>query len=187
MRYTPTPLAGTFVIEMEKIADSRGYFANLFESREAATHGIDVNIVQIKLSYNVRKGTLRGMHLQLPPAAESKLVRCIRGAVHDVIVDLRENSPTYLKHFSIDLSAENGSALYVPKMFAHGYQTLTDDAEVMYQVDAFYSPGHEKGLRYDDPALGIKWPLPVDELSPKDAAWPLIDPALHRTRDLKSR
>jgi dTDP-4-dehydrorhamnose 3,5-epimerase len=174
MRYTQTPLGGAVVIDVEKFEDSRGFFAYLFEAREAEERGLDVRVAQMKLSYNVRKGTVRGMHLQLPPAAESKLVRCIRGAVYDVIVDLRKDSPTYLKSFGVELSMENRRALYVPKMFAHGYQTLSDDAEVMYQVDEFYSPKNELGLRYDDPALAIRWPLPVSDISPKDKAWPLL-------------
>ena len=174
MRYTPTPLGGAYVIDIEPIADSRGYFAYLFESGEAQQHGLRSDVVQVKLSSNRYKGTLRGMHLQLPPAEEAKLVRCIRGAVWDVIVDFREDSPTYLQHFGVELSAENHRAIYVPYMFAHGYQTLTNDAEVMYQVDRPYSPKHEIGLRYDDPALRIDWPLPISQISDKDNAWPLI-------------
>jgi dTDP-4-dehydrorhamnose 3,5-epimerase len=174
MIYTETSLPGAYLVDLEKIEDSRGFFAYLFEAKEAQQRGLSTKIVQIKLSYNKRKGTLRGMHLQLPPAAEVKLVRCIRGAIHDVIVDYREDSPTFLKHVSVELSAQNRRALYVPAMFAHGYQTLTDDAEVMYQVDEFYAPKCELGLRYDDPALKIQWPLPVVDISPKDAAWPLV-------------
>jgi len=174
MIYTETSLPGAYVVDLQKIEDTRGFFAYLFESKEAEQRGLATNIVQIKLSYNKRKGTLRGMHLQLPPAAETKLVRCIRGAVHDVIVDCRKDSPTYLKHFAVELSADNRRALYVPAMFAHGYQTLTEDAEVMYQVDEFYAPKSELGIRYNDPALKIQWPLPVVDISPKDAAWPLI-------------
>lgn len=174
MIYTETSLPGAYLVDLEKIEDSRGFFAYLFEAKEAAQRGLSDRIVQIKLSYNKRRGTLRGMHLQVPPAAEVKLVRCIRGAIHDVIVDYREDSPTYLRHLAVELSDDNHRALYVPAMFAHGYQTLSDDAEVMYQVDEFYSPRQELGLRYNDPALKIQWPLPVVDISPKDAAWPLI-------------
>jgi dTDP-4-dehydrorhamnose 3,5-epimerase len=174
MRYTSTPLAGAFVIDIAPIEDARGFFAYLFESGEAAEHGLRTDVVQVKLSSNKYKGTLRGMHLQLPPAEEAKLVRCIRGAVWDVIVDFREGSPTYLHHFAVELSADNRRAIYVPSMFAHGYQTLTDDAEVMYQVDRAYSPKHEMCLRYNDPALLIGWPLPVSQISEKDNAWPLL-------------
>ncbi|MBC8105761.1 MAG: dTDP-4-dehydrorhamnose 3,5-epimerase [Anaerolineae bacterium] len=175
MRYTPTPLAGAFVLDLEKIEDSRGYFSYMFNSEEARQHGLHTEVLQIKLSSNIGKGTLRGLHLQLPPAQESKLLRCIRGAIYDVIVDLRKDSPTYLQHFAVELSNDNHRALYVPPMFAHGYQTLTDDAEVMYQVDRQYSPAHEMGLRYDDPALNIRWPIPVTKISEKDKAWPLLD------------
>lgn len=176
MRYTPTPLAGAFVLDLEKIEDSRGYFAYMFNSEEAQKHGLNTEVLQVKLSSNVAKGTLRGLHLQLPPAEECKLLRCIRGAIHDVIVDLRKDSPTYLQHFAVELSGANHRALYVPPMFAHGYQTLTDDAEVMYQVDRQYSPAHEMGLRHDDPALNIRWPISVTRISDKDKAWPLLDP-----------
>lgn len=174
MIYTETKLRGAFVVEPEMIRDERGAFAYLFESREAAKHGLRTGIVQVKLSTNVHKGTLRGMHYQVAPAAEVKYVRCTRGAVWDVIVDVRPDSPTYLQHFGAELSAENRKALYVPQMFAHGYQTLTDDAEVVYQVDEFYAPQQERGMRHDDPKLGILWPLPVASISKKDEAWPLL-------------
>jgi dTDP-4-dehydrorhamnose 3,5-epimerase len=175
MTFTNTPLDGALVIDLAPIADDRGYFSYLYCAKQAAAHGIATNVAQVKLSYNKRRGTLRGMHYQIPPAAETKLVRCTRGAVYDVIVDLRPNSRTYLKHFGIELSAEQHRTLYVPALFAHGYQTLTDDAEVTYQVDEFYAPQHERGLRYDDPRLGLRWPLPVSVISPKDASWPLLE------------
>lgn len=174
MIYTETKLRGAFVIEPEMIRDERGSFAYLFESREAAAHGLRTGVCQVKLSHNHHKGTLRGMHYQVPPAAEMKLVRCIRGAVWDVIVDLRPESPTYLQHIGVELSAENRKSLYVPQLFAHGYQTLTDDAEVVYQVDEFYAPAHERGIRHNDPRLGIEWPLPVASISKKDELWPLL-------------
>ena len=177
MQFTETELAGAFIIDVAPIADDRGFFTYLYCARQAAAHGISAGVAQVKLSYNKRKGTLRGMHLQVPPAAETKLVRCTRGAVWDVIVDLRPDSPTYLKHVGVELSADNRRALFVPALFAHGYQTLTDDAEVTYQVDAFYAPQHERGLRYDDPRLALDWPLPVTAVSPKDASWPLLDAA----------
>lgn len=133
-----------------------------------------MDVVQANLSYNHRAGTLRGMHYQLPPAAETKLVRCTQGAILDVIVDLREGSPTYLQHIAVELTAENRRALYVPEMFAHGYQALTDGAEVVYQVGEAYTPGYERGLRHDDPQLGIQWPMPVTVISAKDQAWTLL-------------
>ena len=154
----------------------RGYFAYMFESTEAKQHGLNTQVLQVKLSSNKLAGTLRGLHLQLPPAEECKLLRCIRGAVFDVIVDLRKDSPTYLQQFALELSNDNHRAIYVPPMFAHGYQTLVDNTEVMYQVDRAYSPSHEMGLRYNDPALKINWPLPVTQISEKDKAWPMISP-----------
>ena len=177
MIFTETPLAGAFVLDLEPIRDDRGFFARMFDAKQFEEHGMRPLVAQCNVSYNHLKGTLRGMHMQLPPATEPKLVRCIHGAIHDVIVDMRPESPTYLQHFGIELSAENRRQLYVPDMFAHGYLTLTDHAEVAYQVGEFYSPGHERGVRHDDPALGIEWPIPVTVISPKDASWPLLTPA----------
>lgn len=175
MRFSETALRGALVVELEPIRDERGFFAYLFCARQAAENGISPRIAQVKLSYNKSKGTLRGMHHQVSPAAETKLIRCTRGAIHDVIVDLRKDSPTYLQHFGLELSADNRKALYVPAMFAHGYLTLMDDTEVTYQVDEFYAPQHERGLRYDDPRLGIRWPTTVSSISAKDASWPLLE------------
>jgi dTDP-4-dehydrorhamnose 3,5-epimerase len=172
MRFTETPLAGAFVIEPELRADERGFFARTFCANEFSDHGLIPVVAQANLSFNQRAGTLRGMHYQLPPAAEAKLVRCTRGAIHDVIIDLRPESPTHLEHFGIELSEDNRIALYVPELFAHGYQALTDGAEVVYQVSEFYAPGQEQGLRYDDPAFAIEWPLPVSAISAKDRSWP---------------
>src|ERR1043165_3645256 len=148
MKFNLTPLAGAYTIELEKRGDERGFFARLFCQNEFAAAGIAMPVVQVNNSLSSKAGTLRGMHYQAPPAAEVKLVRCIRGAVWDVIVDIRPDSPTYLQHIGVELSADNHLALYVPQMFAHGYQTLTDDAEVVYQVDEYYAPQHERGLRY---------------------------------------
>lgn len=175
MRFEETPLAGAFVIEIEPHADDRGFFARAYCAREFEEHGLEPRVVQANLSYNRSKGTLRGMHYQAPPAGEAKLVRCIRGAIHDVIVDLRRDSPTYLQHVGVDLTAENRRALFVPALFAHGFQTLEDEVEVFYQVSEFYTPGAERGLRHDDPALGISWPLPVSEISDKDRSWDLLE------------
>ena len=176
MIFRETALKGAFVIEVETHADERGFFARTFCQHEFEAHGLKPAVAQCNLSFNHHAGTVRGLHFQRPPAAESKLVRATRGAVLDVIVDLREDSPTYLHHVAVELSADNRRALYVPELFAHGYQTLTDDAEVCYQVSEFYTPGCEGGLRHDDPRLGITWPLPVTVISAKDAAWPLLDP-----------
>lgn len=175
MIFTETPLRGAFVIDLEPRVDERGFFARTFCAREFEEHGLRPLVAQANVSFNLRSGTLRGMHYQLPPAAETKLVRCTRGAILDVIVDLREISPTYLQHFGVELTAENRRALYVPELFAHGYLTRTDEAEVEYQVSEFYTPGQERGMRYDDPALGIAWPMPIQVISDKDAAWPLLD------------
>jgi dTDP-4-dehydrorhamnose 3,5-epimerase len=180
MIYTETNLRGAFVIEPQPIHDDRGFFTYLFDVREAAGHGVSVGVAQVKLSYNHQKGTLRGMHYQAAPSTETKLIRCTRGAVWDVIVDMRSDSPTYLKNFSVELTADNRKALYVPQMFAHGYQTLCDDVEVIYQVDEFYAPQHERGVRWNDPLLGLQWPLPVTLMSKKDENWPLLSPLERR-------
>jgi dTDP-4-dehydrorhamnose 3,5-epimerase len=175
MKFTETKLAGAFMIELERREDERGFFARAFCQDEFAEHGLNTRIAQANVAFNRRKGTLRGMHFQFPPAAESKLVRCTRGAIVDMIVDLRPGSPTYLEHIAVDLNEENGTALYVPERFAHGYQVLADGTETSYQVGEFYTPEAEGGLRFDDPRLALDWPLPVTELSEKDRAWALLD------------
>ena len=175
MIFAETPLSGAFVIELEPVADSRGFFARTFDAREVEARGMRPLVAQCNLSFNTVKGTLRGLHMQLPPATEPKLVRCTRGAIYDVIVDMRPDSPTRLQHFGVQLTADNRRQLYVPDLFAHGYLSLTDHAEVAYQVGEFYSPGHERGFRHDDPALAIEWPTAVTVISDKDASWPLIE------------
>jgi dTDP-4-dehydrorhamnose 3,5-epimerase len=175
MIFTETVLAGAFVIDIEARGDSRGFFARAFCQEEFADHGLKPVIAQANLAFNNEKGTLRGMHFQFPPAAETKLVRCTRGAILDIIVDLRPESPTFLEHVEVELTADNHRALYVPERFAHGYQTLEAATETSYQVGEFYTPSMEGGLRYDDPRLGLTWPLAIGELSEKDAAWPLLD------------
>ena len=174
MNITTTPLSGVAVIDLERKEDDRGFFARTFDRMAFADAGLEPLVEQCNLSFNHKAGTLRGMHYQVAPATEAKLVRCTAGAILDVIVDVRPDSPTYLQHYAIELSADNRRALYVPPMFAHGYQALTDGAEVAYQVSEAYTPGTERGLRHDDPALGLSWPLPVSVISPKDAAWPLL-------------
>jgi dTDP-4-dehydrorhamnose 3,5-epimerase len=174
MNYVETKLKGAFIIEPQPIHDNRGFFAYLFDAHEAASHGLATQLAQVKLSYNDRKGTVRGMHYQAAPALESKLVRCIRGAVYDIIVDMRPDSPTYLQHIGVELNTDNRRALYVPPLFAHGYQTLCDECEVVYQVDTFYAPEHERGVRYDDPLLRLRWPIAVNAVSRKDQTWPLL-------------
>jgi dTDP-4-dehydrorhamnose 3,5-epimerase len=172
MKFTETPLPGAFVIDLEPHPDERGFFARTFCAAEFAKHGLDARVVQCNLSSNAKAGTLRGMHFQHPPVSEAKLIRCVRGAIHDVVVDLRPDSATYLQHFALELSMENRRALFVPERFAHGFQTLMDLTEVEYQMSEFHTPGAAGGFRYDDPAFAIRWPLPVSVISPKDLAWP---------------
>jgi dTDP-4-dehydrorhamnose 3,5-epimerase len=174
MIITTTLLQGVAVLDLEPREDERGIFARTFCRQEFVAAGLEPMVEQCNLSYNHRAGTLRGMHYQVAPATEAKLVRCTAGAILDAVVDVRPGSPTYLQHFSVELTATNRRSLYVPPMFAHGYLTLVDGAEVSYQVSQAYTPGTERGLRYDDPALGLAWPLPVSVISDKDAAWPLL-------------
>src|SRR4051812_30522925 len=175
MIFSETRLRGAFILDLESRDDNRGFFARVFCRRELAQHGLNPVIAQVNIAFSKRKGTLRGMHFQFPPAAETKLVRCTRGAILDIIVDLRPESPTYLEHVAVELTADNHRALYVPERFAHGYQVLEDATETSYEVGEFYTPDSEGGLMYDDPALGLTWPLPVAEISPKDSAWTLLD------------
>jgi dTDP-4-dehydrorhamnose 3,5-epimerase len=171
MIFVETRLKGAYVLDIERREDNRGFFARAFCQHEFTDHGLKPVIAQANIAFNRKKGTLRGMHFQFPPAAETKLVRATRGAILDIIVDLRPESPTYLEHVAVELTADNHRALYVPERFAHGYQVLEDETETSYQVGEFYAPGVESGLLYDDPRLGLSWPLPVTEISPKDAAW----------------
>jgi dTDP-4-dehydrorhamnose 3,5-epimerase len=187
MIFTETRLKGAFIIDLDRKTDERGFFARVFCQQEFRERGLRTVIAQANVASNARKGTLRGMHFQFPPAAESKLVRCTRGAILDIIVDLRPESPTYLEHISVELNDDNMTALYVPERFAHGYQALRDGTDTSYQVGEFYTPNAEGGLRYDDPRLGLKWPLPVSVISPKDQAFrPLgeIEDAMKRRMSL---
>ena len=174
MIFTETTLSGAFILDLERREDDRGFFARAFCQNEFTDHGLKPLIAQANIAFNKRKGTLRGMHFQFPPAAETKLVRCTRGAIVDIIVDLRPESPTYLQHVAVELSADNHRALYVPERFAHGYQVLEDITETSYQVGEFYTPEAEGGLRHDDPRLGLTWPLAVTEITEKDRAFPLL-------------
>ena len=168
MRFTETRLSGAFVIKPEVIEDDRGFFVRTYCSEVFKDHGLCSSIAQCSISFNKHAGTLRGMHYQVPPMAEEKLVRCTMGAVYDVIIDLRPDSDTYREWFSLELSSSNRLMLYVPKGFAHGFLTLEDSTEVFYQISEHYSPDHAKGVRYNDPAFGIKWPLPVVTISDRD-------------------
>lgn len=171
MRFVETKLKGAYIVEIESRPDNRGFFARAFCQHEFSDHGLKPIIAQANIAFNLRRGTMRGMHFQFPPKAETKFVRCTRGAIFDIIVDLRPESPTYLDHVAVKLTADNHRGLYVPERFAHGYQVLEDITETSYQVGEFYAPGDEGGLLYNDPRLGLEWPLPVTEISPKDAAW----------------
>jgi dTDP-4-dehydrorhamnose 3,5-epimerase len=174
MIFTETKLKGAFILDLDRREDSRGFFARAFCQREFSDHGLKPVIAQANIAFSKKKGTLRGMHFQFPPAAETKLVRATRGSILDIIVDLRPESPTYLEHISVELTCENQRAVYVPERFAHGYQVLVENTETTYQVGEFYAPAHEGGLLYSDPTLGLTWPLPVSEISPKDAVWKLL-------------
>jgi len=189
MIFTETKLKEAFVLDLERREDHRGFFARSFCQREFEQHGLKPLIAQVNIAFSKRKGTLRGMHFQFPPFGDSKLVRCTRGSVLDVIVDLRPESASYLEHVAVELTADNHRALYVPERFAHGYQALEDGAEVTYQAGEFYAPGHEGGVRWSDPRLGLVWPLPVTDMSPKDDAWSLladVEPELKRRMTLNS-
>ena len=176
MLFTETTVAGVLVVELEPRPDARGFFARAWEREGFAERGLVTDVSQVNVAYNHRAGTVRGLHFQLPPYEDVKLVRCVRGSLWDVAVDLRPGSPTFRAWFGIELSADNRRALYIPAGCAHGYQTLVDDTEAMYLHSAPYVPESEGGARYDDPSFGIEWP-PADEriLSEKDRAWPLFD------------
>jgi len=171
MRFAATTLEGACIVEPEPHEDNRGLFARTFCAREFRNHGLTSAFVQCNTSWNVRKGTVRGLHYQQSPSSEAKLVRCTAGALWDVIVDLRADSPTYLQHFGVELTSTNRRALYIPEMFAHGFQTLEDGTEVFYQMSEFYAPELAQGLRYNDPKLAIKWPLAAVCISDKDQTW----------------
>jgi dTDP-4-dehydrorhamnose 3,5-epimerase len=174
MKFTEAGIAGVWFVDLEPIEDDRGFFARTFCADEFVAHGLDPTVAQCNVSFTRRAGSMRGLHYQVAPAAETKLVRCVRGAIHDVVVDLRDGSPTYGQHVAVELNEQNRRALYVPTDFAHGFQTLVDDTEVEYQMGAPYTPGTDRGLRYDDPTLAIAWPLPVTDISDRDRAWPLM-------------
>ena len=172
MKFHQTALAGAYVIELEKLEDNRGFFARAWCQQEFEDHGLVSRVVQANNSFNTKAGTLRGMHYQIAPHEETKLVRCTSGALYDVIVDLRPESPTYKQWFGVELTAQNYKMLYVPANFAHGFITLEDNTEAIYFVSEFYTPGAEQGLRWNDPAFNIEWPRSADVISDKDAAWP---------------
>lgn len=175
MTFAETSIPGAFVIDIEKMEDERGFFARSFCQEEFSAHGLQTQVAQSNVSFNRKKGTLRGMHLQIHPAAEAKLVRCTRGAVYDVIVDVRPRSLSYCKWIAVELTEDDGRALYVPEGVAHGFQTLIDDTELFYQMFTFYTPEFQRGVRWDDPAFGIEWPLPDPIMSERDRTYPMFD------------
>jgi len=172
MKFEETPLRGAYLIDLQPVEDARGYFARAFCRREFEEHRLNPAIAQCNMSFNAVCGTLRGMHYQVEPVREAKIIRCIAGAIFDAIIDLRPGSSTYSRWFGVELSAGNRRALYVPESFAHGYLTLADNSEIHYMVSEFYSPGHERGIRWNDPAFGIKWPAAPRLISEKDANHP---------------
>ena len=178
MIFTKTNLEGAFVIRIQKLADERGFFACAFCQREFQEHGLNPNVVQCNISYNKQKGTLRGMHFQSAPYQEAKLVRCMQGAIYDVIVDIRPESETYMEHFTIYLTADNYNALYVPEGFAHGFLTLEDNTHVFYQMSEFFAPGNARGFQWNDPAFNIEWPEEIQSISDRDANLPNYSPDL---------
>ena len=179
MQFTQTPLDGAFLIDLEKREDSRGFFARMFCPREFEQHGLRPSLAQINTAMSFEKGTLRGMHYQLPPHAEIKVVKCLRGAVHDVILDLRPDSATFGTWFGAELNDDNRRMMYIPEGFGHGYYSLTDNAELLYLTTEFYSPESERTIRWDDPKFGIEWPGEPAVISEKDAAARDFDLAYH--------
>jgi dTDP-4-dehydrorhamnose 3,5-epimerase len=175
VKFEPLTLQGAYLIHLDRLEDDRGFFARAWCEHELADQGLNTRIAQANVSFNKTKGTLRGMHYQAPPYAEVKLVRCTRGAIYDVIIDIRPESQTFRRWLSVELNEDNHDTLYIPEGFAHGFQTLEDGAEVYYQHSEFYTPGAERGLRYNDPAFGIAWPLPIASINPRDATWPLFE------------
>jgi dTDP-4-dehydrorhamnose 3,5-epimerase len=179
MIFNSTPIPGAYVIDLARQGDERGFFARTFCEREFIAQGLVRQFVQVNNSYSAQRGTLRGMHYQLAPKAETKMVRCIRGALYDVVLDLRPGSPTFAKSFGVELTAENRRMMYVPKGLAHGFITLTDETEALYFVDEFYAPECERGVRWNDPHFSLSWPMRPSVLSDKDARQRDFDPAWH--------
>jgi len=182
VKFVPTAIPGARTLELERHADVRGSFARTWCRDEFARQGIAVDMVQASVSHNHLRGTVRGLHFAWPPSSEAKLVRCERGQVMDVIVDLRPDSPAFLRHIAVTLDDEQGNALYIPPGVAHGFQTLADDCTVLYMMSDFYRPELADGVRYDDPAFGVAWPLPVSCIVERDRRYPDFDPAAHASR-----
>jgi dTDP-4-dehydrorhamnose 3,5-epimerase len=185
MKFTEIHLNGAFLVNPEKKEDHRGFFARFFCENEFKAHNLVSQYVQINTSLTIAKGTLRGMHYQLQPSAEVKVVSCTKGSLFDVILDIRPDSPTFGKWYGTELTSENRTMMYVPRGFAHGFMTLQENTEVLYMVSAFYAPELERGIRYNDPGFNIQWPVNPVEISDKDKNWPNFDPAFHRVNALK--
>jgi dTDP-4-dehydrorhamnose 3,5-epimerase len=175
MQFVESFIQGLYTIELEPFNDNRGFFARTFCKEKFSSIGFCEELVQFNQSFNILKGTIRGMHYQKPPFTEHKLIRCIRGSVYDVAIDLRKNSPTYLKFFGVELSANNLKCILIPNGFAHGFQTLEDNTELIYHHTNYYAPNTEGGIKYDDPSIGIEWKLPVSSISQKDLTYPFIN------------
>jgi dTDP-4-dehydrorhamnose 3,5-epimerase len=182
MQFKATTIPGTYEVLLQRLEDERGYFARTWCAREFAAQGLPDVCVQASVSHNAERGTLRGLHFQWPPSREGKLVRCEQGAVYDVALDLRPDSPTFLEHLAVTLEAARGNALYIPAGVAHGFQALEDDTRVLYFMSDFYAPELADGVRFDDPAFGIDWPLPVSQIAPRDRDCPDFDRAAHVER-----
>jgi dTDP-4-dehydrorhamnose 3,5-epimerase len=170
--FVPTALPGAFIVEPDRREDERGFFARTWCAHEFEAHGLNPRLVQCSISFNKRKGTLRGMHYQAAPSQEAKLVRCTMGAIHDISIDLRPKSPGYKRHVAVELTAENRRALYIPEGLAHGFQTLTGDTEVFYQMSEFFAPQHTRGVRWNDPAFAIEWPADERFINDRDRNYP---------------
>ena len=181
MRFHETDLPGAWTIDLEPTRDDRGFFSRIFCAREFAARGLVTNFVQHSLSFSATRGTLRGMHFQAPPHSEVKIVECVKGAIWDVIIDIRPQSPSFGYWTGVELTAKNRRQLYIPVGFAHGFETLTDDVEVRYLISSFYEPLAARGFRHDDPAFAIRWPLPVMVISDKDKAWPNFNGTVHNS------
>lgn len=176
MKFTPGQLNGTYIIDADRHHDLRGYFARVWCEREYHQYGLNSKVVQSSVSYNEKKATLRGMHYQTPPSAEVKTVRCVRGALYDVVVDIRPHSKTFLNWMGVELTAENGRILYIPEGFAHGFQTLEQGTEIFYQMSEFHAPEKAGGFRWNDPRINIQWPLEVQVISERDSGYPDLNP-----------
>ncbi|MCP3663357.1 MAG: dTDP-4-keto-6-deoxy-D-glucose epimerase [Gammaproteobacteria bacterium] len=179
MKITPIDLQGSYLVDVDRMEDSRGFFARLWCKQEFQQYGIDMEVVQVSISHNAKPGTLRGLHFQCLPSHEAKLVRCQRGRIYDVIIDLRPDSPTFMQHAAFELDGHRHNSLFIPSGFAHGFQTLEADTEILYMMSDYYHPDLQDGVRYDDSAFDIRWPLPLSSISSRDLGYPDFDPDIY--------